>query len=325
MIYHYFHAVPTISRDIHAYVGGCDSCQRVKSAHHALYGKLQPLDIPSHPWQSISMDFITGLPLSHAHDAILVIVDRLMKQSHFILTTTTADAPSLAWLYLAHIIKLHGVPDSIISDRGSVFVSSFWKALQDLLHTKLKFSTAYHPQTDGQTERINAILENYLRHFCSYQQDDWVDYLPLAEFAYNNAAHEGTCTSPFFANYGYHLTFTAPFSRVITVPAASDFGSHLAHIREELASELEHAKLVAKEKYDANRSSPPSFSVGDRVMLLRRNLKTNRPSEKLDFRKIGPFKISEKLDHSRFRRNSLIMSINFSSLQRWRDYILCSI
>ena len=286
---------PSVSRDVRSYVRGCDSCQRVKSAHHAPYGKLQPLDIPSRPWQSISMDFITGLPPSHAFDAILVIVDRLTKQSHFIPTTTTVDAPALAWLYLSNVVKLHGVAESIISDRGSVFVSSFWKALQHLLHTDLKLSTAYHPQTDGQTERINAILENYLRHYCSYQQDDWVDYLPLAEFAYNNAAHEGSRVSPFYANYGYHPTFSTPLSRIINVPAASDFADHLARIREELRSELLHAQQAAKTKYDRNRTSPPSFSVGDRVMLLRRNLKTTRPSEKLDFRKIGPFKVAKKL------------------------------
>ena len=286
---------PAMSRDVRSYVRGCDSCQRVKTAHHAPYGKLQPLDIPSRPWESISMDFITGLPESHAFDAILVVVDRLTKQAHFIPTTTNVDAPALAWLYLTHVVKLHGIADSIVSDRGSVFISSFWKALQDLLHTTLKFSTAYHPQTDGQTERVNAILENYLRHYCSYQQDDWVDYLPLAEFAYNNATHEGTRTSPFYANYGYHPTFSNRFSNMVTVPAASQFANHITRVREELASELMHARDVAKRKYDQNRSSPPSFLVGDRVMLLRRNLKTNRPSEKLDFRKIGPFKIAKKL------------------------------
>ena len=286
---------PSISRDIHSYVCGCDSCQCVKTAHHTPYGKLQPLDIPSRPWQSISMDFIMGLPLSHAFDAIFVVVDRLTKQSHFIPTTTTVDAPALAWLYLSNVVKLHGIAESIISNCGSVFVSSFWKALQDLLHTELKFLTAYHPQTDGQTECVNAILENYLRHYCSYQQDDWVDYLPLAEFAYNDAAHEGSRVSPFYANYGYHPTFTTPLSRVVNVPAASDFADHLSRIREELTSELSHAQQTAKAKYNQNRTSPLPFLVGDCVMLLQQNLKTTRPSEKLDFRKIGPFKIAKKL------------------------------
>lgn len=286
---------PGLSREIRAYIRGCDSCQRVKVAHHAPYGKLTPLDIPSRPWQSVSMDFITGLPTSHGHDAILVVVDRLTKQSHFIPTVIELDAPALAQVYLTNIVRLHGVPESIVSDRGSVFISSFWQSLQSLMGSKLRFSTAYHPQSDGQTERVNAILENYLRHYCSYQQDDWVDYLPLAEFSYNNASHDATRISPFFANYGYHPHFSFNFSNPSTTPSASEFSERLAFIRDELSAELRHAQDVARRKYDAHRTPPPSFSIGDQVMLLRRNLRTTRPTEKLDFRKLGPFKILKKL------------------------------
>jgi transposase InsO family protein len=286
---------PGIGRTVRHYVRGCDSCQRIKTAHHAPYGQLQPLAIPSRPWESISMDFITGLPDSHGNNAIFVVIACLTKQSHFIPTTTDLDATALARLYIAQIIRLHGTPESIISDRGPVFISSFWQSLQHLLGTKLKFSTAYHPQSDGQTERINAILENYLRHYCSYQQDDWADYLPLAEFAYNNASHDATRVSPFYANYGYHPSFSTSYARISNAPAADDLSQRLALIREELAANLSLAQDVAKRQYDQGRSSPPSFQPGDLVMLLRRNLKTTRPTEKLDFRKLGPFKVAKKL------------------------------
>lgn len=192
------------------------------------------------------MDFITGLPTSHGHDTILMVVDRLTKQSHFIPTTTELDTPALTQVYLHNILRLHGIPESIVSDRGSVFISSFWQSLQSLMGLKLKFSTAYHPQSDGQTECVNAILKNYLHHYCSYQQDDWVDYLPLAEFSYNNASHDTTRISPFFANYGYHPHFSFNFSNSSTTPTASELPEHLAFICDKLSAELHHAQDVAK-------------------------------------------------------------------------------
>jgi transposase InsO family protein len=245
---------PGIGRTIRHYIHGCDSCQRIKTAHHAPYGQLQPLAIPSRPWESISMDFITGLPNSHGNNAIFVVIDRLTKQSHFIPTTTDLDATALARLYIAQIIRLHGTPKSIISDRGPVFISSFWQSLQHLLGTKLKFSTTYHPQSDGQTERINAILENYLRHYCSYQQDDWTDYLPLAEFAYNNAIHSATRVSPFYANYGYHPSFTPSIAKISNTPSADDLSQRLALIRHELTANLALAQETAKQQYDKHHT-----------------------------------------------------------------------
>src|SRR5260221_7724626 len=155
--------------DIRWYVKGCDLCQRNKSSRHAPYGDLNPLEIPSRNWESISMDFITDLPTSHGYDTLLVVVDRLSKQAHFIPSIKSLDAPDLARLYVTSVFKLHGLPSSIISDRGTVFTSSFWKELTSQLGVQLKLSTAYHPQTDGQTERVNQCVEQYLRNFCSYQ------------------------------------------------------------------------------------------------------------------------------------------------------------
>jgi len=150
------------------------------------------------------MDFIVELPRSKGCNAILVCVDRLTKMAHFCPTTTQVDAKETARLYLKHVFKHHGLPDDIVTDRGTQFTSRFTASLLELCDIHSNKSTAFHPQSDGQTERVNQILEQYLRIFCDHQQDNWLDILPLAEFAYNNAEHSSTRMSPFFANYGLH-------------------------------------------------------------------------------------------------------------------------
>ena len=150
------------------------------------------------------MDFITGLVPSRGYDAILVVVDRLTKMRHFTPCQTSCDAEGVARLYIRYIWKLHGLPRTIVSDRGPQFVATFWKHLTRRLDIKNLLSTAYYPETDGQTERMNAILEQYLRAYVAYLQDDWVDWLPLAEFASNSVRSEATGISPFFANYRFH-------------------------------------------------------------------------------------------------------------------------
>ncbi|KAF8760325.1 hypothetical protein RHS01_01355 [Rhizoctonia solani] len=203
----------------------------------------------------------------------------------------TIKAPDLARLFLQHIFRAHGLPDTIISDRGSIFVSHFWTRLHELIGVRLKHSTAYHPRTDGQTERINQILEAYLRCYTSYQQDDWVDYLPLAEFAYNNRTSSSSQQSPFYANYGFHPTFEPRINSDTTVPAAEDLSARLSLIHDELRAELTHSQADAAQQFNRSVKPAPNFTIGDRVWLLRRNIKTTRPSDKLDYRKLGPFKI----------------------------------
>ncbi|KAK1618155.1 hypothetical protein QYE76_023672 [Lolium multiflorum] len=153
-----------MKRDIGSYVAKCDICQRVKAEHQRPAGLLQPLQIPEWKWDSVGMDFITGLPKSSkGNDSIWVVVDRLTKVAHFIPVKTTYQGPRLAELYISRIVSLHGTPKSIVSDRGSQFTSRFWQKVHEGLGTRLNFSTAYHPQTDGQTERVNQILEDMLR------------------------------------------------------------------------------------------------------------------------------------------------------------------
>ena len=165
---------------------------------------LKQLPIPERPWNSISMDFIEQLPVSSGFTAILVVVDRLSKQALFIPTHDTITLPELAQLFLLHVFSKHGVPAHVTSDRGTEFVLHFFRSLGKALNMKLHFTSGYHPEGNGQTERSNQTLEQYLRIYCNYQQDNWSDLLPLVEFAYNNAPSATTGVLPFFANKGYH-------------------------------------------------------------------------------------------------------------------------
>jgi len=145
-----------LKRDVAEYVAICDTCQRVKAEHQWPAGLLQPMKIPEWKWEEVGMDFIVGLPRTQSgYDSIWVIVDRLTKVAHFIPVKTTYTGAKLVELYMQQIVRLHGVPKKIVSDRGTQFTSHFWKKLHESMDTKLNFSSAYHPQTDGQAERTN--------------------------------------------------------------------------------------------------------------------------------------------------------------------------
>ena len=192
-----------MKREIASYVSECDTCRRVKASHLRSAGPLQPLSIPSWKWEDISMDFIVGLPkTSKGYDSIWVIVDRLTKSAHFLPVKTTHAAKQYAQLYIDRIVSLHGIPKTIISDRGAQFIARFWEHFHAALGTQLLRSSAYHPQTDGQTERINQILEDMLRACVLTYSQKWDECLPLAEFAYNNSYQESIKMAPFEALYG---------------------------------------------------------------------------------------------------------------------------
>jgi hypothetical protein len=192
-----------MKREIAQYVSECDTCQRIKASHLKSAGALQPLSIPSWKSDDINMDFIVGLPnTSRHHDSILVIVDQLTKVAHFLPVHTNDKAHKYAELYIGRIVCLHGLPRKIVSDRGAQFVAIFWEQLQESLGTKLVRSSAYHPQTDGQTERVNQILEDMLRDCAIDYDKNWDKCLSLAEFAYNNSYQSSLKMAPFEALYG---------------------------------------------------------------------------------------------------------------------------
>lgn len=200
-----------MKREIGSYIAKCDICQRVKAGHQRPAGLLQPLQIPEWKWDSVGMGFITGLPTSsRGNDSIWVIVDRLSKVAHFLPVKTPYQRSKLAELYIARIVSLHGVPKNIVSDRGTQFTSRFCTKVQEGLGTRLDFNTAYHPQTDGQTERVNQILEDMLRACVLEYGSKWEDCLPFAEFSYNNSYQASLQMAPFEFMYGRKCRMIRP-------------------------------------------------------------------------------------------------------------------
>jgi hypothetical protein len=192
-----------MKREIAKYVSECDTCQRVKVSHLKSAGTLQPLPIPSWKWEDICMDFIMGLPnTSRHHDSIWVIVDRLTKIARFLPVHTTHKIEKYAETYIDQIVRLRGILKTIVSDRGALFVARFWEQHQKLLGTTVIRSSAYHPQTDGQTERVNQILEDMLRACVLHYGKNWDKFLSLAEFSYNNSYQSSLKMAPFEALYG---------------------------------------------------------------------------------------------------------------------------
>jgi hypothetical protein len=290
------YSFPCIAAFVKDYVNSCYSCQQAKAPRHPRHGELASLPVPTSPWKGLSCDFITDLPLSNGMDSILVFVDRMTKMVHFIACRKTTDAPEFAKLFVAHVVRLHGVPSSIVSDRGSIFTSHFWSTLASILQINPYKSTSFHPQTDGQTERTNQTLEAYLRISCSYNQDDWFDWLSLAEFAYNNSRQESTKMTPFYANYGYHPSFISQFNvpSEHSAPAAADFALHLHEIHERLVENVKSAQDSQARYYDAKHSRI-EFNVGDSVWLNASNISTSRPSKKLDWKRLGPYKVIKRI------------------------------
>ncbi|RVW58912.1 Transposon Ty3-I Gag-Pol polyprotein [Vitis vinifera] len=189
-----------MKRDIAQFVAQCLVCQQVKAEHQRPAGSLQPLAIPEWKWEHITMDFVIGLPRTlGGNNAIWVIVDRLTKSAHFLPMKVNFSLDRLASLYVKEIVRMHGVPVSIVSDRDPRFTSRFWHSLQKALGTKLSFSTAFHPQTDGQSERVIQVLEDLLRACILDLQGNWDDHLPLVEFAYNNSFQASIGMAPFEA------------------------------------------------------------------------------------------------------------------------------
>jgi hypothetical protein len=189
--------------DIAKYVASCGVCQKVKAKHKRPAGLLKPLEIPEWKWENIAMNFVVGLPHStRGKDAIWVVIDRLTKVAHFIPMKQTSSTPDLIPLYIKEVVRLHGVSKSIASDRDSKFVSKFWQSLQNAMRTKLDMSVAFHPQTEGQSERTIQTLEDMLRTCVLSWKGNWEDHLALAEFAYNNSYHASIKMAPYESLYG---------------------------------------------------------------------------------------------------------------------------
>ena len=296
---------PGMAKEVKRYVLTCTACTRIKPPRHKAYGELQSLQKPSGPFKNLTMDFITDLPpserLGRVYDAILVVVDRYTKLARYVPARKTMNAEELAQSFLDAVLKDFGTPESIVSDRGPVFTASFWSALCYYCKIRRNLSSAFHPQTDGQTERQNQTLEQYLRAYINYQQDDWAAWLSLAEFAYNNSRHESTGTTPFFAAYGVHPEWGAdPRLNDVDVPAAKERAAAMSETRTELEKRLEHAVKTQTKYYD-EKHKPRQYAPGDMVWLSGKNIQSRRPSKKLDNKFHGPFRILKVIGEQAYR------------------------
>jgi RNase H-like domain found in reverse transcriptase/Reverse transcriptase (RNA-dependent DNA polymerase)/Integrase zinc binding domain/Chromo (CHRromatin Organisation MOdifier) domain len=292
---------PQMSRYIGQYTTTCDLCVRTKVQRRAPVGELHPVPVPEQRWSTISVDFIVELPESNGHDSVMVVVDSVSKTSHFVPTNTTVTALGSARLYMRNIWKLHGLPDVVLSDRGPQFVADFTRELYRLLGIKLATSTAYHPQTDGQTERVNQELEQYIRLFVNERQNDWDDLLPLAEFQYNNHVHASTQQTPFMLETGRNPRMGFEPHRQSKLESVVDFQQRMADSLSEARSALIKAKDDMARYYNQRRTPAPIFKPGDRVYLDASDIKTTRPSQKLAHRNLGPFVVERQVGSSAYR------------------------
>ncbi|KAJ1037742.1 hypothetical protein NDA10_007848 [Ustilago hordei] len=266
---------PNMTAWIADYVASCPVCARYKAPRHRPYGLLQPLATPDRPWGSISLDFIEGLPPSKkydskTYDSILVIVDRLTKFAILAPTHKTVTAKQTAVLLYGHMVRLFGYPDHMVSDRGRQFISGAWKAFAEQMGVKHSLSTAYHPQTDGQTERVNQVIEQYLRMYCNYEQNDWANLLDTAAFVYNNTVHNSIGVSPFFACYGWNPKAHPDIPQRLGVNDPGRF-EYLMDGKERckyLQEQIREAQRRSVDQYN-RKHKDIEFKVGDMVYINR--------------------------------------------------------
>ena len=312
---------PKIQKDVKLFVSSCDACQRDKSLNRKAAAEIHPLDIPTQRWTDQAMDFLTGLPESDGADAILTVVDRATHRVHFIPCNKDITARQTAQLYVDHIVRLHGLPLSIVSDRDKLFTSMFWKELMTILGVQLRFSTANHPQTDGASERMHRSLLEMLRTFVHHNQKDWRNRLSMCEFALNNLKNASTGVSAFFADLGLHpitafpqaLAITqqpSPDREIVGLPISVSEARLFAQQQQQILdlvhdTMLETQERMHKEQVVDNARKASKISAGDLVLVSSQALlspaQRDRPSNKLSYRWQGPFTVLECLSDAAFK------------------------
>ena len=305
---------PGLRKDVNKHCMTCDSCQRIRQNNQKYGGLLQPLPIPEKQWQTVTMDLIVALPRTlDGNTSLVVFVDKLTKMIHIAPCVGVSSAPALADLFLKNVFRYHGMPTRFVSDRDPRFNSDFWKEFFDQCKVSCKMSSAFHPETDGQTEIVNKCIENYLRHFVAENQDDWDKLLLFAEIAYNNSIHESTGSTPFRLNSGFDPNLPSSFKvyeeqypieprkpgstrRGGKCPRAQEYFKRIQLAIVEARINLEAAQQRQKAYADTKRREV-KFKVGDVVLVSTQNLSLKKGStRKLLHRFMGPFSVIKEIN-----------------------------
>jgi len=331
---------PKLYSTVERFVRSCDSCQRIKSSNSCTPGELQNLEYPTGRWQSISLDFVTHLPLTaNGNNSVLTVTDRFSKRVVLIPTTDDVTTPKVVNLLIGNVFRHFGIPKSIVSDRDPKFTSSFWTELFDTLGTKLLMSSSHHPQTDGQSERTNRTMEEILKHYLDYSMTNWEDLLPMIEIAVNSAVNSSTGISPFELDIGRTPSFldVFPTTHDGSNSSVSDLLDKLNALKNRAVDSITAAQDAQKSTHDS-RHPDIQFETGDKVLLSTKNLlphsDANRPKKKLLAKWTGPFVIARKLSpvlyelelpvnmriHPKFHISKLKKYVPPSSFGADRDY-----
>jgi len=276
------------------YVEGCDLCQRMKNRAEEPVGKLKLSEVPEKPWTHLMVDFITKLPVVAGKDMVLVVCDRLSKMMHFVATMEGTSAERLARLFQDNVWKLHGLLESVVSDRGPQFAAELIKELNRMLGIKTKLSIVFHSQTNRQIERMNQELEQYLQFFTEHRQKNWPEWIAAVEFVINNKIHTATKVLPFMANYGRELRMGGDIRRKGKVESMTELMERMKKVHEEAEAALKKTQEEIKRYADRGRKETENWKKGDRVLLSTKDLVfKERPTKKLMERYIGPYVIEE--------------------------------
>jgi len=296
---------PRLERDVYKHIQRCRVCHLAKAKSQNI-GFYMPLPILEAPWEDVSMDFVLGLPRTQRQkDSVMVVVDRFSKMAHFIPCQKTNDAVQVADLYFKEIVRLHGIPKTINSDRDVKFLSHFWRTLWRKMGTKLHFSSTSHPQTDGQTEAVNRILGNLLRSFVGKNIKQWDLILAQVEFAYNNSTNQATGKCPFEVAYGIRshgpLDLTPSSNKHQFSADAESRAKEIKKLHEQVRQRI----IKQNSRYKTNRDKhrrEQIFKVGDLVWIhLRKERFPKQPNAKLSPRADGPFKIVHKINDNAYK------------------------